>query len=60
MDIATAWRSYRRMAFYGFAWALCPPELQAEEVCRVCAERVVTAIAELDTLDALDELDADD
>lgn len=60
LDIATAWRSYRRMAFYGFAWALCPPELQAEEVCRVCAERVVTAIAELDTLDALDELHAED
>ena len=46
------------MAFYGFAWALCPPELQVEEVCCVCAERVVTAIADLATLDALNDHDA--
>jgi hypothetical protein len=46
------------MAFYGLAWASCPPELQTEEVCRVCAERVVTAIAQSATLDALDELHA--
>lgn len=58
LGMETAYRSYRRMAFYGFAWALCPPELQAEEVCRVCAERVVTAIADLATLDALDDHDA--
>jgi Protein of unknown function (DUF1679) len=58
LGMETAYRSYWRMAFYGFAWALCPPELQAEEVCRVCAERVVTAIADLATLDALDDHDA--
>jgi hypothetical protein len=46
------------MAFYGFAWALCPSELQADEVCRVCAERVVTAVADLATLNALDDYDA--
>jgi hypothetical protein len=51
-------RTTVRMAFYGFAWALCPSELQADEVCRVCAERVVTAIADLATLDALDDHDA--
>lgn len=58
LGMATAWHSYRRMAFYGFAWVLCPPELQIEEVCGVCAERVVTAIADLATLDALDDHDA--
>lgn len=57
IGMATAWRSYRRMAFYGFAWVLCPPELQAENVCCVCAERVLTAIDDLATFDALDELD---
>ncbi len=51
---ADAWESYRQMAFYGFAWALCPPELQAEDVCRTCTERVITALADLSTLDALD------
>jgi aminoglycoside phosphotransferase (APT) family kinase protein len=53
--MTTAWQSYRRMAFYGFAWAICPPELQPEDVCRACAERVVTAIADLGTLHALDD-----
>lgn len=49
-----AWESYRQMAFYGFAWALCPPELQAEEVCVTCAKRVIAAISDLETLEALD------
>lgn len=53
--MATAWRSYRRMAFYAFAWAICPPELQPEDVCRVCTERVVAAIADLGVLGALDD-----
>lgn len=53
--LEVAWESYRRMAFYGFAWALCPPELQVEEVCRTCAERVVAAMEDLGTLEALDD-----
>jgi hypothetical protein len=48
-----AWLSYRRMAFYAFAWAICPPELQPEDICMMCADRAVSAIADLETLAAL-------
>jgi hypothetical protein len=51
-----AWQSYRCMVFYAFAWALCPPELQPEEVCSTCAQRAVAAMEDLGTLNALDDL----
>lgn len=51
-----AWLEYRRHVYYAFCMAICPPELQVEEVCTANAERVCTAILDLQSLAALAEL----
>lgn len=52
-DFDSAWRDYRRHAAWMFLFALCPAELQSEEMCTRNAERASAAILDLGTLDAL-------
>ena len=49
-NIADARREYARHAIWIFLFALCPPELQPEELCTLSAERACAAIVDLDTL----------
>jgi hypothetical protein len=52
MDVA--WQDYARHAIWIFLFALCPEELQPEELCMLNAERVSAAIIDLDTLALLE------
>lgn len=52
-DFETAWRDYARHAAWMFLFALCPAELQPEEMCIRNAERAAAAITDLGTLDLL-------
>lgn len=53
LGFEAAWLDYRRHAFYAFCMAICPPELQVEEVCVANAERICTALVDLKTLEVL-------
>jgi len=48
-----AWRDYLRHAIWVFLFALCPAELQPEELCTQMAERGSAAIIDLGTMEAL-------
>lgn len=45
-----AWRDYARHALWIFLFALCPAELQAEDLCTISAQRACAAILDHDTL----------
>ena len=49
-SFADARPEYARHAIWIFLFALCPPELQPEELCTLSAERACAAIVDLDTL----------
>ncbi|GAA4711175.1 phosphotransferase [Pseudonocardia yuanmonensis] len=48
-----AWAAYRRHHLHGLLFAVCPPEKQGEDVCRLMGERYAAAVADHDTLAAL-------
>ena len=52
-DQETALAAYRRHHLHGLSFAVCPPEKQGEEVCRLMGERYAAAVADHDTLAAL-------
>jgi aminoglycoside phosphotransferase (APT) family kinase protein len=52
-DFDEAWRDHARHAVWMFGFALCPVELQPEEMCIRNAERVGAAMIDLGTIAAL-------
>jgi len=52
-DFGDAWQDYARHAIWPFLFALCPAELQPEELCIQSAERASAAIVDLRTIAAL-------
>lgn len=50
-----AWLSYRRHHLHGLMFALCPPEMQPEEVCTLMGDRYATAAIDHDTLSAIED-----
>ena len=48
-----AWRDYRSFALHGFLWAVTPAAMQPPESVLAMADRHLTAIAELGTLELL-------
>jgi len=53
-DFEEAWLDYRRHQLHGLNFALCPPEMQAEEDCTIMAERFGAAAVDHDTLGLLE------
>jgi hypothetical protein len=52
-DFARAWRDYVRHALWLFMTALCPVEMQPEDLCILNAERASAAITDLGSLQAI-------
>tara|TARA_R110000772_G_scaffold210473_3_gene321168 strand:+ start:879 stop:1931 length:1053 start_codon:yes stop_codon:yes gene_type:complete len=52
-NMEDAWRDYARHAAWNFMFALCPTELQPEEMCVRNARRASAAMTDLDTLQLL-------
>jgi hypothetical protein len=50
---SAAWDAYRRHHLHGLMFALCPPEMQPAEVCRVMGDRYAAAAIDHGTLDAV-------
>jgi hypothetical protein len=48
-----AWLSYRQHHLHGLMFALCPPEMQAAEVCAQMGDRYAAAAIDHETLEAL-------
>ena len=48
-----AWRDYVRHAMWSFMTALCPVEMQPEDLCILNAERACAAITDLRTVEAI-------
>lgn len=50
-SFSTAFDAYRRHHLHGLMFALCPPEMQPAEVCRLMGDRYATAAIDHRTLD---------